>query len=277
MEKYTFESWLNNEIDESTLASWSMGLDPLKGQIEESDFRKIRATQKETYEIAVEITFKSMVREFKQNLEQSPYPNKMYSNLVSYIQSILDKDQKITKSVLSGNTSYIKITGKEHLHILKNAKEFNLNETIISLYALNDHQRIMSHLKFKYYLDENHSQFFKTDNIESLNLECIDQVVNLDFLNNLLEDLLARDINKNYLIKTNKQITFKSKDALFAFILRLDEKGHLKISLIDHRDEIGIFFLNHFNKDSTATDPCQNLRKGAAIARKTRDFFKSIE
>lgn len=119
------------------------------------------------------------------------------------------------------------------------------------------------------------SKLKKTNSIPKKKINSIEEVIDLEELKKITARLANMVEGRNFFKTSNKKLFFKSKGALFAFLINLEEKGMLlKLSLKDNLDEIGMIFLKYYDLSSKADDPIQHLKKYLEIAPSTRLFFE---
>ncbi len=154
--KYTYESWLNDEIKEmyfqgKIINNWGATL-LSKGLMEKSEYEKIKQSQIEAFDICVEMGYQSEIKILQESINKSPDVCKLIEIELKETEKILESNKSEYHQILSGNKNYHGITGAEFNTILQKYKEFINGQLTHSFNYLNENQKVATIYKYHEYL-----------------------------------------------------------------------------------------------------------------------------
>jgi len=116
MEKYTFQDWLDGEhrliFRKPLYVLYHYNL------ISEEDYEKITKCQEEAHDIIVECLFETLIQEFSETYENTPYKADFLENEIKLLQETMNEQADNMNHILSGNKDFYKITGQQYHEIM---------------------------------------------------------------------------------------------------------------------------------------------------------------
>ena len=166
MKKYTFESWLNDEIDYrlpggQNILETQNGLFTLcygEGLISKEDYNKIRKAQEEAYDTTVNLSVESYIKYFKEIYDESSYKCEYLDNKISRIEKLIDENPIQKDNVLAEFKDFKYIKGSEYQKIMNEKGIFDFDngkfKSFASGWILNNNIRITTFYKCLQWLIE---------------------------------------------------------------------------------------------------------------------------